>query len=99
MKKIRKVQCAGCGCFFVGVASFNMHRRGSYTHGRRRCLSPAQMQACGMASEPVLVRLMQENKTYYEQHAAWYLATARLGSAQRLAVLQGAHKRSAVAAE
>lgn len=44
-------QCRGCGEFFNSTAAFEKHRRGDFGNEEnpRRCLTPMEMSARGMA--------------------------------------------------
>jgi hypothetical protein len=42
-------QCGGCGLTFVSVEAFEAHRSGSHIQRSRRCLTPQEMRAKGMA--------------------------------------------------
>lgn len=41
-------QCPTCLEFFNTNSGFDKHRTGDHTHGKRRCLSVAEMEAKGM---------------------------------------------------
>jgi hypothetical protein len=42
-------QCGGCGLMFASVEAFEVHRSGSHVQRTRRCLTPQEMRAKGMA--------------------------------------------------
>lgn len=50
MKHTRS-ECAACGAVFAGVRAFDAHRVGPFIRGGRRCLTPPEMQARGMAQD------------------------------------------------
>lgn len=76
VRTVGKTQCSGCGRYFVGVSVFEQHRIGEVGKNRR-CLSDAELQHSGFASEQRQVRMYLENRRVVETHLVWYNASDR----------------------
>jgi hypothetical protein len=79
---VQKVQCRGCGKFFVSNTLFDYHRVGNYGKRERHCLSTEEMQAAGLTTEKRQVRMLLEGKEYFEEHDVWYSPAARIRVSQ-----------------
>jgi hypothetical protein len=43
-----KSECSHCRAIFTSLTAFDLHRVGNAERGKRRCLTPKEMQALGM---------------------------------------------------
>jgi hypothetical protein len=43
-----KSQCSHCHAIFTSLTAFDLHRIGNAERGKRRCLTPREMQTLGM---------------------------------------------------
>jgi len=71
-KSVQKVQCRGCGQFFVSDTIFDYHRVGDFGKRERRCLTAEEMQSKGLTTEKRQVHLILEGRDVYEEHDVWY---------------------------
>ncbi len=76
MRKIRKVQCSGCGKFFVGDSIFDRHRTGEFGVDRR-CFTTEEMIEKGFGSEACFVGIALEGTKSYQEKTVWFLIDNR----------------------
>jgi hypothetical protein len=75
---ISKIQCSGCGRFFVGASVHDAHRTGDYsTRTSRHCLTEDEMRGAGLDCEKKNVRIIVAGKAHFEEHDVWFDAKDR----------------------